>query len=98
VADCFAEGNWSKTTHGWTRQLLGKCQQNMKPNIKRIREIFEQALEKKDPAEREAYLAQACAGDAQLRREVESLLRADDQPGDFLGMRYCRNPFFRGRK
>ena len=51
----------------------------------RIKEIFAQALEKKSPAEREKYLAEACQGDPELRQEVESLLRAGEQAGDFLG-------------
>jgi tetratricopeptide (TPR) repeat protein/predicted Ser/Thr protein kinase len=35
-------------------------------------------------AEREAYLDAACAGDTDLRREVESLLAADEEADDFL--------------
>jgi serine/threonine-protein kinase len=42
----------------------------------RVRELFEQALER--PAdERDAFLATACTGDPVLRKEVETLLRAD---------------------
>src|ERR1039458_4334405 len=51
----------------------------------RIKEIFAQALERKSPAEREKYLAEVCQGDPELRRELESLLRAGEQAGDFLG-------------
>ncbi|NOS70948.1 MAG: serine/threonine protein kinase, partial [Verrucomicrobia bacterium] len=36
------------------------------------------------PAERAAYLDQACAGDAALRRQVEALLQAHEQAEDFL--------------
>ncbi len=36
------------------------------------------------PDECAAYLAQACAGDATLRREVESLLGYDTQADDFI--------------
>ena len=36
------------------------------------------------PAERSAYLDQACADDPELRREVESLLQAHEQAGRFL--------------
>ncbi len=50
----------------------------------RIKEIFAQALERKSPAEREKYLADVCQGDPDSRREVESLLRAAEQAGDFL--------------
>ena len=51
----------------------------------RIKEIFAQALERKSPVEREKYLAEACQGDQEMRREIESLLRAGEQAGDFLG-------------
>ncbi len=36
------------------------------------------------PAERAAYLDQACAGDAALRRRLDELLRVDEGAGDFL--------------
>ena len=36
------------------------------------------------PAERAAYLDRVCGGDAELRREMESLLAASDAAGDFL--------------
>lgn len=35
-------------------------------------------------AQREAYLERACAGDAALRRRVETLLAAEEAAGDFL--------------
>ena len=47
------------------------------------REIFLAALDR-PRADRDAYLDSACAGDAALRRRVEALLRADDEPGPFL--------------
>ncbi len=47
-------------------------------------EIFTAAVTKRDPAERAAYLDQACAGDANLRGSVESLLAAADHPDSFL--------------
>ena len=43
-----------------------------------IKAVFFAALEKTSPAERAAYLDGSCAGDADLRREVEVLLRAHD--------------------
>ncbi|HVS40586.1 MAG TPA: bifunctional serine/threonine-protein kinase/formylglycine-generating enzyme family protein [Gemmataceae bacterium] len=46
--------------------------------------IFAAALEKHDPAERRAYLDQACGDDAALHERVEALLHAHDQAGDFL--------------
>jgi WD40 repeat protein/serine/threonine protein kinase len=46
--------------------------------------IFFAALEKSTAAERAAYLDEACAGDAGLRRQVECLLAAHAQSGAFL--------------
>jgi serine/threonine protein kinase len=42
------------------------------------------ALEKRTAAERTAFLASACAGNSELRRRVEKLLRAHANAGDFL--------------
>src|SRR5690242_5115077 len=47
--------------------------------------IFAEALRFNAAAERATYLDQACAGNQTLRQEVESLLTAFDQAGDFLG-------------
>jgi len=49
----------------------------------RVRELFHSALER-DPATRGDYLDQACAGDADLRREVDSLIAAHGQVGSFI--------------
>jgi eukaryotic-like serine/threonine-protein kinase len=46
------------------------------------KEVFLAAAEL-SPAERAAYLDTACPGDAELRRRVEALLRAHDEPGSF---------------
>ena len=46
--------------------------------------IFAAALQRKSPAERRAYLDQACAGNAELRAAVEELLAADNDAGSFL--------------
>ena len=48
------------------------------------RSIFIAALEKDDPAERAAYLAQACADDAALRERIERLLKAHEPADSFL--------------
>jgi WD40 repeat protein/tRNA A-37 threonylcarbamoyl transferase component Bud32 len=45
--------------------------------------LFHLAREK-PPGERATFLEQACAGDAALRRRVEVLLQAHDEPGSFL--------------
>ncbi len=48
-----------------------------------INELYYAALELAD-AERAALLAEACAGDEELRQEVESLLASNDQAGEFM--------------
>ena len=48
-----------------------------------LKQIFQSALERK-PAERSAFLNQACAGDAALRSEVESLITSHDQAGNSI--------------
>jgi eukaryotic-like serine/threonine-protein kinase len=47
---------------------------------KRVEEIYQAAAERK-PEERAAFLAAACAGDEDLRREVESLLAQSSGDG-----------------
>jgi serine/threonine protein kinase len=49
-----------------------------------VKSIFLVAVDKATPAERAAYLDQACGGDHELRREVEKLLAAHESPGSFL--------------
>jgi serine/threonine protein kinase len=51
------------------------------PNAK---SIFGRALEIESPAERAAFLDEACRGDARLRSEVEGLLQAHDRAGPFM--------------
>lgn len=46
--------------------------------------IFGEALTKPDAAACAAYLDQACGGNAELRKRVETLLAAHDVAGDFL--------------
>ncbi|HJU55442.1 MAG TPA: protein kinase [Pyrinomonadaceae bacterium] len=48
-----------------------------------IKEIFHASLER-DPEERRAFLAQACAGDDALRGEVEALIKAHESEGSFI--------------
>jgi tetratricopeptide (TPR) repeat protein/serine/threonine protein kinase len=48
------------------------------------RDIFIAALQKEDPAERQAYLEEACTGQPALRRQVESLLQLYESAGSFL--------------
>jgi len=49
----------------------------------RVNEVFHAALAR-EAHERAAFLAEACAGDPDLRAEVESLLAAHAQPGSFI--------------
>jgi len=49
-----------------------------------VKEIFADALELADAAERQAYLVRACGQDAQLRQHVKALLQAHEKAGAFL--------------
>src|SRR3954454_19205762 len=46
--------------------------------------IFDDALLRSSPGERAAFLEHACAGDAQLRAQVEALLLAHDRTSGVL--------------
>src|SRR5215212_4976497 len=48
-----------------------------------IGEIYHSALEL-GPKQRVAFLAQACTGDAELLREIESLIASNEQAGEFI--------------
>jgi serine/threonine protein kinase/tetratricopeptide (TPR) repeat protein len=48
------------------------------------RDLFLQALEITNPAERAAFLDRACAADPSLRVQVDQLLQAHEQAGQFL--------------
>src|ERR687886_2492542 len=50
----------------------------------RIEDLFQAARTRPTPAERAAFLDGACAGDAELRAEVESLLAAEESAGSFI--------------
>ncbi len=49
-----------------------------------VKELF-QAASEYPRSQRATFLATTCAGDEELRQEVESLLAADEEPGDFKG-------------
>jgi hypothetical protein len=49
-----------------------------------IKAVFLEALDKGTPAERAAFLDEACAGNAELRSKVESLLQLHDRPDALL--------------
>ncbi len=48
-----------------------------------LTDLLDEALQH-EPQERAAFLAQACAANVQLRREVESLLASFDESSDFI--------------
>src|SRR4030095_11917544 len=59
-------------------------QQSVTPeNFRRIREVFESALEQ-PVEERQAFVESACASDALLIQEVRRMLAAEDQPDRLL--------------
>ena len=49
-----------------------------------VEAIFYAALQKESPAERGAYLDEVCCTDADLRADVESLLTAHQNVGEFF--------------
>src|SRR5262245_25504085 len=55
----------------------------------RIEEVYYHVLAA-PPDQRSTILDKTCAGDPSLRREVESLLSADDQAGEFLSPRHLK--------
>jgi len=50
---------------------------------RRVQEIFEAAADLR-PSQQATYLATACAGDGDLRQEIEALLRSDAEAGSFI--------------
>src|SRR5437870_13625324 len=56
----------------------------MKPEpLQKIDQVFQSALDL-PPGRRAIFLDDACAGNSELRREVESLLKAHQDAGDFI--------------
>src|SRR5712691_10988147 len=56
----------------------------MKPERwQQLDKLFHSALER-EPSERTAFLADACAGDESLRRQVEALLVVHEEAGSFI--------------
>ncbi len=56
----------------------------MSQDVKDIKAIFSEALEKPTDDERSAYLSQVCGDDAGLRDKIENLLKAYNDAGGFL--------------
>ena len=57
----------------------------METDLKIVEKLFAEALVVAPGSEREDLLAKACAGNAELRCEVEALLAAHEERGRFLG-------------
>ncbi|MEK6280267.1 MAG: hypothetical protein AABN95_07905 [Acidobacteriota bacterium] len=56
----------------------------MKPERwQQLDRLFHSAMERK-PEERPAFLDQSCAGDEELRKQVEALLAANEMAGSFI--------------
>ena len=56
----------------------------MKPERwQQLDKLFHSAMERA-PTKRAAFLDEACAGDEELRKEVESLIAADERAGSFI--------------
>ncbi len=56
----------------------------MNPELwQRAKEIYNSVLEGQ-PGQREVFIAEACAGDEALRKEVESMLDWQEKAGDFI--------------
>lgn len=56
----------------------------MSIDFQRLEQVLGDAAARSDPSERAAFLAEACGDDLELRAEVERLLAAHEQAGDFL--------------
>ena len=56
----------------------------MAPSLAAVKAVFDRALEIESSGEREAFLAEACAGDVPLRQKVDALLKAYADAGSFL--------------
>ena len=55
----------------------------MSERFGRIEQLYQEALERPE-GERASFLEQACSGDEELRREVESLLACQSEAEDFI--------------
>src|SRR6478735_12602749 len=56
----------------------------MTVDFERVKVVFQTAVAEHRPDEWDRYLDEACAGDADLRREVNDLLRAHQEGGSLL--------------
>jgi serine/threonine protein kinase len=61
-----------------------------------VKDVFDQACAITSPAERNAYLDQACTGHPELRRKVEALLQAYEAAGSFQEEPATTGPYLLG--
>src|SRR5262245_8809045 len=59
---------------------------------KSLQTLFNEALEREDPAERARFLDEACGKNAALREQVEKLLQADADAGGFFAQPFKEAP------
>src|SRR5947209_89792 len=57
----------------------------MTVDFAKLQEVFQAAVEQHAPGKWDAYLDQACAGNAELRRQAAMLLKAHAEGGSLLG-------------
>lgn len=60
-------------------------------HYQQVGRLYHTALEL-DREDRVAFLERACAGDEEMRREVESLIASHEQASDFIRSRRWRSP------
>src|SRR5688500_20169163 len=65
-------------------QALVMEQQQQHAGTPSARAVFDHTVELRSPAERAAYLMQACGDDAAVRARVDGLLAAYEAAGSFL--------------
>jgi serine/threonine protein kinase/tetratricopeptide (TPR) repeat protein len=70
----------------WRESTLDSALENREEPPVDERSIFMAALSQETPAQRSAFLDEACGGDPALRQRVEALLASHEQAGSFLGM------------
>jgi serine/threonine protein kinase len=59
----------------------------------RIKQIFQEAVDR-SPKERAAFVIESCAGDENLRQEIESLLRVFERSGGYIEKPVLASPQF----
>src|SRR5262249_38757138 len=74
LAGAGDEGSALSDCPFWRLNFASEVRLLVSERTKKLEEIFHAASERNVPEERESYLNEACSGDAELRREVNTLL------------------------